>query len=136
MDYHFVDDEVLHRFQKEEKVIELRCYNTVMGVWKYFTVDDEHMDLKRKDYLAIGTLVSYEKMRAYYGEERVLPIYVEVPDDIRLIRAIDREKKQEKPAYERCAAVFWRTARIFLRRIWKKQVFPGDFPMRGHWRNA
>ena len=33
-------------------------------------------------------------------EERVLPIYVEVPDDIRLIRAIDREKKQEKPAYE------------------------------------
>ena len=59
-----------------------------------------HMDLKRKDYLAIGTLVSYEKMRAYYGEEQVLPIYVEVPDDIRLIRAIDREKKQEKPAYE------------------------------------
>ena len=100
VDYHFVDDEVLRRFQKEEKVIELRCYNTVMGVWKYFTVDDEHMDLKRKDYLAIGTLVSYEKMRAYYGEERVLPIYVEVPDDIRLIRAIDREKKQEKPAYE------------------------------------
>ena len=111
VDYHFVDDEVLHRFQKEEKVIELRCYNTVMGVWKYFTVDDEHMDLKRKDYLAIGTLVSYEKMRAYYGEERVLPM-------------------------RRCAAVYWRTARIFLRRIWKKQVFPGDFPMRGHWRNA
>ena len=71
-----------------------------MGVWKYFTVDDEHMELERKDYLSIGTLVSYEKMRAYYGEERVLPIYVEVPDDIRLIRAIDREKKQEKPAYE------------------------------------
>lgn len=100
VDYHFVDDEVLRRFQKEEKVIELRCYNTVMGVWKYFTVDDEHMELEWKDYLSIGTLVSYEKMRAYYGEERVLPIYVEVPDDIRLIRAIDREKKQEKPAYE------------------------------------
>ena len=23
-----------------------------MGVWKYFTVDDEHMELERKDYLA------------------------------------------------------------------------------------
>ena len=134
VDYHFVDDEVLRRFQKEEKVIELRCYNTVMGVWKYFTVDDEHMDLKRKDYLAIGTLVSYEKMRAYYGEEQVLPIYVEVPDDIRLIRA-GRKSRKNRPM-RRCAAVFWRTARIFLRRIWKKQVFPGDFPMRGHWRNA
>ena len=67
VDYHFVDDEVLYRFQKEEKVIELRCYNTVMGVWKYFTVDDAHMELAGKDYLAIGTLVSYEKMKAYYG---------------------------------------------------------------------
>ena len=149
VDYHFVDDEVLRRFQKEEKVIELRCYNTVMGVWKYFTVDDEHMELERKDYLSIGTLVSYEKMRAYYGEERVLPIYVEVPDDIRLIRAYTikhqkiissgpstgRKSRKNRPM-RRCAAVFWRTARIFLRRIWKKQVFPGDFPMRGHWRNA
>ena len=116
MDYHFVDDEVLHRFQKEEKVIELRCYNTVMGVWKYFTVDDAHMELAEKDYLAIGTLVSYEKMKAYYGEERVLPIYVEVPDDVRLIRAINREKQQEKPAYEEMSAVFWRTARIFPRK--------------------
>ena len=86
VDYHFVDDEVLHRFQKEEKVIELRCYNTVMGVWKYFTVDDAHMELAEKDYLAIGTLVSYEK--------------------------ISRKNRHMK----KCAAVFWRTARIFPRK--------------------
>ena len=98
--YHFVDESRLLELQKAGKVIELRAYQVVGGVWKYFTVDDEQTDLKNKNYLAIGTLVSYEKMRAYYGEERVLPIYVEVPDDIRLIRAIDREKKQEKPAYE------------------------------------
>lgn len=100
VDYHFVGDEVLERFQNEEKVIELRCYNTVFGVWKYFTVDDEHMDLAHQDYLAIGTLVSYEKMKAYFGEERLVPLYIEVPDDIRLIRAIERERRQQKPSYE------------------------------------
>ena len=120
VDYHFVDDEVLHSFQKEEKVIELRCYNTVMGVWKYFTVDDAHMELAGKDYLAIGTLVSYEKMKAYYGEERVLPIYVEVPDDVRLIRAIDREKQQEKPAYEEMCRRFLADSEDFSEENLKK----------------
>lgn len=100
VDYHYVGDDVLQKFQREGKVIELRCYNTVMGVWKYFTVDDEHMDLAHRDYLAIGTLVSYEKIKAYFGPEHVIPIYIEVPDDIRLIRAIERERRQEKPAYE------------------------------------
>lgn len=100
VDYHFVGDEVLEHFQREGKVIELRCYNTVFGVWKYFTVDDEHMDLAHQDYLAIGTLVSYEKMKAYFGGERLEPLYIEVPDDIRLIRAIERERRQQTPSYE------------------------------------
>lgn len=100
VDYHYVGDETLKYFQSQGKVVELRCYNTVMGVWKYFTVDDEHMDLVKQNYLAIGTLVSYEKLKAYYGPEKVIPIYVEVADDIRLIRAIERERQQTVPAYE------------------------------------
>ena len=68
-------------------MIELRAYQVVGGVWKYFTVDDEQTDLDTKDYLAIGTLVSYEKLRDYYGAERIVPIYVEVEDGMRLARA-------------------------------------------------
>lgn len=113
VDYHYVDDRALRSFQEAGKVIELRCYNTVMGVWKYFTVDDKHMDLERKDYLAIGTLVSYGKMKAYYGEEIVVPIYIEVDDDIRLIRAIRREKKQAAPAYEEMCRRFLADSRDF-----------------------
>ncbi|MCI8527396.1 MAG: guanylate kinase, partial [Oscillospiraceae bacterium] len=100
VDYHFVSDEELEAFQAAGKVIELRCYNTVNGVWKYFTVDDDHMDLSKNNYLAIGTLVSYEKMKAYFGLEAVKTVYVEVADDIRLIRAIERERKQAIPAYQ------------------------------------
>lgn len=98
--YHFVDEERLSEFQDAGKVIELRAYQVVGGVWKYFTVDDEQTDLDTKDYLAIGTLVSYEKLRDYYGAERIVPIYVEVEDGMRLARALDRERSQIKPNYD------------------------------------
>ena len=39
-EYFFVDDKVLDAFQKENRVIELREYHTVHGIWKYFTADD------------------------------------------------------------------------------------------------
>lgn len=53
-----------------------------------------------KDYLAIGTLESYAQIRSYYGEERVVPIYIEVEDGLRLERALEREKRQPVPKYE------------------------------------
>ena len=98
--YHFVDEERLSELQDAGKVIELRAYQVVGGVWKYFTVDDEQTDLDTKDYLAIGTLVSYEKLRDHYGAERIVPIYVEVEDGMRLARALDRERSQIKPNYD------------------------------------
>ena len=47
--YHFVDEARLLELQKAGKVIELRAYQVVGGVWKYFTVDDEQTDLKNKN---------------------------------------------------------------------------------------
>ena len=99
MEYHFVNEEDLEQFQKNGKVIELRAYHTVQGIWKYFTVDDENLDLENFSYLAIGTLVSYEKMKQYFGSGLLLPIYIEVADEVRLERALIREKKQERPDY-------------------------------------
>lgn len=98
--YHFVDEEKLLQLTEAGKVVELRAYDTVCGVWKYFTVDDGQIDLKKNNYLAIGTLKSYEKIRLYYGAENVVPVYVEVEDGLRLERALSREKQQEKPNYE------------------------------------
>lgn len=100
VEYHFVGEDKLQEFLCDGKVIELREYHTMHGIWKYFTVDDEYMDLKNKDYLAIGTLESYEKIRNYYGEEKIVPLYIEVEDGLRLERALQREKKQTQPKYE------------------------------------
>ena len=33
VEYHFVDEARLQEFQEADKVIELRAYNTVHGVW-------------------------------------------------------------------------------------------------------
>jgi guanylate kinase len=98
--YHFVSEEEMERLEAEGKIIERRTYETVCGPWNYFTADDENICLEKEDYLAIGTLESYEKIRDYYGEKKVEPIYIEVEDYKRLERAMKREKKQEQPNYE------------------------------------
>lgn len=98
--YYFVDEKELERLEADGKVIELRSYHTVHGVWKYFTVDDGQIDLYHHNYLMIGTLESYEKMRDYYGAERLFPIYIEVDDGERLARALKRERSQTEPRYK------------------------------------
>lgn len=98
--YYFADDQKLSKFRTEGRLIEERSYNTVHGVWTYFTADDGQIDLSCGNYLAIGTLESYCKTKEYYGESRVVPVYIEVDDGERLRRAIKREGKQESPNYE------------------------------------
>lgn len=102
VEYYFCDEEVLADLEQAGKVIELRAYNTIHGVWKYFTVDDAQVDFGQQDYdyLLIGTLEAYTKIRDYYGKDKVVPIYIEVEDGVRLQRALERERKQEQPKYE------------------------------------
>lgn len=100
VEYHFVDDKQLAELETDGKVVELRAYNTVHGIWKYFTVDDGQIDLEQSDYLLIGTLETYEKIREYYGAEHLVPIYIEVEDGERLARALERERRQAVPKYK------------------------------------
>ena len=100
VEYHFVDDERLAELETDGKVVELRAYNTIHGIWKYFTVDDGQIDLEQGDYLLIGTLETYEKIREYYGAEHLVPIYIEVEDGERLARALERERRQAVPKYK------------------------------------
>ncbi len=99
MEYHFTDEEELSRLQAAGKVIELRAYETVHGIWKYFTVDGKHMDLANYNYAMVGVLDSFLAIREYYGADKVIPIYIEVEDGERLQRALDRERSQEEPKY-------------------------------------
>lgn len=99
-EYHFCTEDTVQRLQDAGRIMEIRAYNTVYGVWKYFTVDDEWIDLSKNNYLYIVTLEGYTKIREYFGADRVVPIYIEVEDGERLMRAIAREQKQDVPKYE------------------------------------
>ena len=98
--YYYVDEKKTDELIKAGKVIELRAYDTFYGVWKYYTVCDDQIDLEKSDYLMIGTIESFQKTKAYFGSERVVPIMIELDDGVRLQRALDRERKEEHPRYE------------------------------------
>lgn len=99
-EYNFVSIEEKDKLVAAGKVIEIRKYDTIHGPWFYFTVDDGQIDLSKNDYLVIGTVESFVKIRDYYGKDAVLPIYIEVDDGVRLSRALERERSQEHPKYE------------------------------------
>lgn len=99
-EYFFVDEEEFQRLKSCGRVIEDRVYHTCHGLWRYFTVDDGRIDLTEQNYLIIGTLESYLKSREYFGEDKLLPILIELDDGERLQRALDRERGQDHPKYE------------------------------------
>lgn len=99
VEYFFVDAAELCEMQEADKIIEMRSYNTKCGIWTYSTADDGQIDLNRYDYLMIGTLVSYRALREYFGEEKLVPVYIEVEDGLRLSRALERERRQAEPKY-------------------------------------
>lgn len=112
-EYHFVDEAALLKLENEGKVVEKRVYNTVHGDWTYFTVDDGHIDLEKNDYLLIGTVESFSNIKNYFGEEVVIPIYIEVDDGIRLQRALTREMSQKEPKYAEMCRRFLADAEDF-----------------------
>lgn len=116
-EYYFVDEAELERLEAEGKVIEKRAYTTARGIWYYFTVNDENIDLAHHSYMMVGTLESFRKVMAYYGEEIVVPIYIHVEDGERLIRAIKREKEQIEPCYEELCRRFLADSKDFSREV-------------------
>ena len=117
VEYYFVDPEQFRAMKEDGKVIESRSYNTKCGIWTYFTADDGQIDLSAADYLLIGTLVSYQALREYFGEEAIVPVYLEVEDG--------RSRNMR-----RCAALFLRTRRTFRKKILSKAGLQSGLAMK------
>lgn len=115
VEYFFTDEAGYRRLQAEGKVIEARVYETCHGLWRYFTVADERIDLSAADYCMIGTLEAYLSIRDYFGGARVLPVLIELDDGERLSRALTRERAQLQPKYEEMCRRFLADSRDFAR---------------------
>ena len=100
-EYHFTDEAGFNSLKEAGKVIEDRTYDTVYGLWRYFTVDDGTFEKEGRNVIAAaGTIPAYIKLRDHFGAENTIPVMIETDDGIRLERAMRREKKQEAPRYK------------------------------------
>ena len=97
--YHFVTEEQFNALLEKGRVIEHRSYNTMHGLWRYFTVEDDQLNLVEYSYLLIGTLEAYVSIVRHFGQEQVVPVMVTLDDGVRLERALNRERQQEHPKY-------------------------------------
>lgn len=113
VEYHFTDEDGLRQLIEQKSVIELRSYDTFYGIWKYFTVADKQIDLLHNNYLIIGTPESYGATKDYFGNDKVVPILIELDDGVRLQRALDREKQEPHPKYEEMCRRFLADAEDF-----------------------
>ena len=84
VEYYFTDEEGFERLLAQGKIIEERAYQTFHGLWRYFTVDDGQIRPDEQDYIMIGTLEAYQKMKEHFGEDRLLPVLIELDDGVRL----------------------------------------------------
>ncbi len=113
VEYFFTDEAGFLKLKEEGRLIEDRAYNTCLGLWRYFTVNDSQIDLENKNYIMIGTLESYNKTKEFFGQEKLVPVMIELDDGIRLQRALDREKAQDKPKYHELCRRFLADAEDF-----------------------
>lgn len=102
--YIFISQDEMQQYiegKKEYEVIESRTYQTIHGPWTYATIRDNQFEIE-KDMLMLGTLESYIKVKKFFENNKkvkLIPIYIEVPDNVRLKRAIEREEKQRNPKF-------------------------------------
>ena len=99
--YNYISNKEMEEYiqgKNSKKLIESRTYQTVHGPWTYSTIEDDQF-YTEKDLLMSGTLESYSKIKKYF-KEKLIPIYIEVEDGLRLERALERERKQKEPKYE------------------------------------
>ncbi len=110
--YYFINDEKFEEMQKNNEIAEYRLYDTTHGIWTYATAS-RSIDLDNNDYLTINTLDGYKSLKEYYGEDKIVPLYIQVDEDVRHARAEVREKQQEKPDYEQMEKRFKNDSKDF-----------------------
>ena len=98
VEYNFITNDELMNFKCAGKIIELRKYDTVKGVWYYCTIDDGKIDLAHGDYLTIATLEGFAGLKKRFDAAAV-SLYITVEEGERLSRALTREKAQHSPDY-------------------------------------
>lgn len=111
--YYFETYSGYERLKQLDKIIECQGYHTIHGDWYYFMVDDGRINLDDNSYIVTGVLESFAGTREFFGKDKVIPIYIEVDDGVRLQRALNREKLPENRRFKEMCRRFLADAEDF-----------------------
>lgn len=95
VDYFFRSKEEMLKMSNENKFIEINSYNG----WFYGTEEKETVEKIKNNCVIVLEPKGYRECKKAYGD-RVIGIYIDVEDKIRLLRALQREDKPN--CYEIC----------------------------------
>ena len=64
IEYHFTDEATLQKYRDHNKLVECRAYQTIYGIWYYYTVKDDQIDLSKYSYLRLTRAFQREKSQS------------------------------------------------------------------------
>lgn len=103
MDYHFISDKEFQGLINSDKLVEYRNYNTIENglntIWHY-GIEREEIDLSKHSYCCVVDLAGLEDLKREFNY-KVISLYIDVPEKIRKLRAIARDRFFEKEEFVR-----------------------------------
>lgn len=96
VEYHFETNETHEQAKELNRILEERSYDTARGVWYYWTDTDPIEETA----VTVSTVDGFIALRNFYGAEKIIPVYLNVENIIRMERLYEREKRQPVPDYE------------------------------------
>ena len=99
-EYHFITEEEFERMKNNDEFIETRVYKTVNGNW-YYGLPKSGIDLEDdNNYITIldfdGLLELETWLRSIGQIDKLTSIYIDVTEQNRLIRSLNREQNMTK----------------------------------------
>ena len=103
-EYHFITEKEFERMKNNDEFIETRVYNTVNGNW-YYGLPKNGIDLEDdNNYITIldfdGLLELETWLRSIGQIDKLTSIYIDVTEQNRLIRSLNREQNMTKKQVE------------------------------------
>lgn len=103
IDYHFISEEEFQKLTDNDELIEYRYYDAIQNGkqarWHY-GIERKEIDLSKHSYVCVVDLIGLEDLKREFGY-KVISLYIDVPKEVRKIRAIARDRFFEEEEFIR-----------------------------------
>lgn len=104
VDYHFINENTFKALKDLDKFIEYRYYDTIQdnepSRWHY-GIERSEIDLSKSSAVAVVDIQGLNDLTKEFGSENILSFYIDVPYEVRKVRAIARDRNFEEDEFER-----------------------------------